>query len=159
MDRVTYCKKYGIKNTKKIKKWYDAGYLGNSSKDEKTGVYNIIDDVPVPFSANAKVSTIPTLIRDILTAASKGCSIFPSMYPKITEETFERVLKDCEDANLIRICYTENGDSFLEITPEGSRFLLDYTEKERKKIFDKACKLIATGVTLFNALVQLGVFS
>ena len=65
MDGVAYCKRNGIRNTKKIKKWVDAGYLGDASKDEKTGKYIISKDVPVPFSANAKVSTFPTLMRDI----------------------------------------------------------------------------------------------
>ena len=159
MDGVAYCKRNGIRNTKKIKKWVDAGYLGDASKDEKTGKYIISKDVPVPFSANAKVSTFPTLMRDILTAATKGCSIFSSMYPNIKPESFERVLQDCVDANLVRICHTECGNPFLEITTEGARFLSDYTEKERKLLFDKAYKLILTGISLFNALVQLGVFS
>ena len=157
MNAVQFCDKYGDKYASKIKEWYAAGYLGNATKDEKTGRYNIPDDIPLPFSAHKNVSTIQTLTRDILTAALNCNSIFPSMYPKIPSETFDRVLQDCIDSHLVRISRTGNGDPFLELQIDGIRFLSDYTEKQRKILLNRLYKLVTGGLSFLGALIQLGV--
>ena len=153
-----FCDKYrdrcGKDCSKRIPEWYAAGYLGNATK---AGKYNIPEDVPLPFYANKKVSTFPTLTRDILTAASLGCSIFPGMYPKIREDSFERVLQDCVDSQYVRVCYTESGYPFLELTTNGTRFLDNYTETERKALLIKAFSMAAQGISFVAALKSLGI--
>lgn len=157
MNASQFGDKYGKKYLKKIRHWYDCGYLGNATRDEKTGVYEIPDDIPLPYSANANVSTMPTLMRDILLAASGCCSLYPSMYPKIKKASFDRMIQECVDANLIDICYTESGDQYLELNPLGLEFLNNTTEDERKLIFEKTYKLIIAGSTLLGALANLGI--
>ena len=49
MNAKQFGEKYGKKYTRKIKAWYEAGYLGNTTRDEKTGVYVIPDDIPLPY--------------------------------------------------------------------------------------------------------------
>ena len=152
MNASQFCEKYGDKYASKIPKWYAAGYLGNTTKDKKTGHYDIPDDIPLPFSANPIISTIPTLMRDILQAASEMRSLYPSMYPKIPAQSFCNQIQDMVDANLIRVCYTKSGDPYLELRQAGVMFLNTFSEKDRTKTFNKLHKLIAAGYTLIQAL-------
>ena len=48
-------------SSRKIKPWYEKGYLGSTTKDEKTGVYDIPEDTPVPYSADGRIKKIPKL--------------------------------------------------------------------------------------------------
>lgn len=153
MNATQFCEKYGKKFASKIPKWYEAGYLGNSTKDKKTGEYNIPNDIPLPYSANANVSTMPTLMRDILLAASECCSLYSEMYPKIPKDSFDRMLHECIEASLICVCYSESGDWYLQLTPTGVVFLDGTTKEERKTILDNVYKLIMAGSTLITALV------
>ena len=152
MNATQFCEKYGKKYASKIPKWYEAGYLGNSTKDKKTGEYNIPNDIPLPYSANSNVSTMPTLMRDILLAAAECCSLYSGMYPKIHIDSFDRMLRDCVEAGLIRVCYSESGDQYLQLTPTGVAFLKGTTKEERKVILGKVYKLIMAGSTLVTAL-------
>ena len=155
MNAIQFCQKYGRKYAYKIPEWYKVGLLGNATKDEKTGEYTIPDDIPLPYSANKNVSTMPTLMRDILLAASRCCSLHSSMYPKISKDSFNRMVQECKDANLINVLYTESGYQYLELKPAGINLINTTTEKERKVILGKVYKLVIAGSTLLSALASV----
>ena len=139
----------------RIKEWYEAGYLGKTTKIN--GKYNFPENVPLPFYANKNVSTVTTLTRDILKAADYRCSVYPGMYPKIPADWFDSTIQDCIDVHFIRSCYTEDGDPFIELTIDGMRFLEDHPEKERNSLYNKAAKLAEKGLMLLSTLKQLEV--
>ena len=66
-------------SSRKIKPWYEKGYLGSTTKDEKTGVYDIPEDTPVPYSADGRIKKIPKLWGELLDAAQSQNSVFPRM--------------------------------------------------------------------------------
>lgn len=153
MNAKEFGEKYGKKYTKLVPKWYAAGYLGATTKDEKTGVYSIPDDIPLPYSTKGNVTQLPTLWRDILSAASNMQSIFETMYPKLPPNVFSRQLQEFADAGFIRINMTASGDSYLELRPAGFEFMKKLDDDEKKKVLDKVQKAIATGCTIAQAFI------
>ena len=111
MNAKEFGDKYGRKYVRKIPQWYAAGYLGNTTKDEKTGVYAIPDDMPLPYSAHSNVTQLPTLWRDMFTAAAGMQSLFGTMYPNLAEGVFERQLQGLVDAGFLRVSRTASGDA------------------------------------------------
>ena len=77
-----YARNKGIKE-RKINGWFKAGYLGETTKNEKTRIYDIPEDTPVPYSADCRITRKSSLWKEILDAADLQQAIFPSMYPWI----------------------------------------------------------------------------
>lgn len=154
MNAKQFCNKYGIKNEKKIKEWYEAGYLKGTTITE-TGIYCIPDDMPQPFNANKKVKKTSTLWRDILNAAEYNNSIFSSMYPLIPERTFEFQVRRLLSEGFICINQTPAGNGYLELLPEGLKFKRELEGDNALRLLEKVLKLIETGVTTAVAIAQL----
>lgn len=152
LTATQYAKKHGINNVRKIKKWYDLNYLGNAIKDEKTGVYDIPEDTPLPYNANNKVSTIPTLWRDILIAASLQQSIYESMYPRFQAGTVEAEIQKFSDEGLIEVRITESGAKYLQLCNSGYERLTVLNKKQQTNAFVKVAAFVADGATLVKAL-------
>lgn len=155
MNATGFCEKYGNKYRNRIKKWYEMGYLGNTTQDEKTLEYSIPDDIPLPYCADPRVSTLPTLMRDILEASARCCSLFASMYPKIPKGTYDRTLQDFVDQQLIRICYTESGDEYIELRSAGWKFMTEIDSREREKKLKKVTELISNGLSFIQAFASV----
>ena len=155
MNATGFCEKYGYKYNSRIKSWYEKGYLGNTKQDEKTLEYDIPDDIPLPYCADPRVSTLPTLLRDILDAAAHCCSIFASMYPKIPNGTYDRTEQDFVDQQMIRICYTESGDKYIELCSAGWKFMTEIDSQEREKKLKKVTRLISSGMSFVQAFASV----
>ena len=155
MNAAGFCKKYGNKYRGKINSWYKNGYLGNTTRDKITHEYSIPNDIPLPFCADPRVSTLPTLMRDILEAASRCCSLFASMYPKIPEDTYTRTVQDFVNQQLIRICYTKSGDIYYELCSAGLKFMSEIDSNERQKMLKKVTVLITKGLSFIQAFASV----
>ncbi len=155
MNAKQFGEKYGKKYSRRIPVWYALGYLGNTTKDEKTGVYTIPDDIPLPYTGHKNVTRLPTLWMEILDAASCTQSMFGSMYPKLSSGVFDRQLTDFETAKFIRISKTKSGDSYLELLPTGYNFMHNLTVSEKKEVFVRANELIKTGCSVAQALAAV----
>ena len=151
MNATGFGKKYGMKYVRKIHKWNDLGYLGNTTQDIKTKEYSIPDDIPLPYSANSNVTYTPTLWRDMLDAAAHSQSMFSTMYPKLPEGEFDDQLQNLVNAGFIKIKQTKSGDSYLSLQPAGQEFKNKLNDKEQKDILGKVNKLVTTGWTLIQA--------
>lgn len=151
MNATQFGEKYGKKYVRKIPKWYKAGYLGNTTKDAKTGIYSIPDDIPLPYSAHSNVSQIPTLWKEILEAAEQTQSIFASMYPKLPSGVFNRQLNNLVEAGFVQISYTFSGNQYLELQPAGFEYMQKLSDDDKKVILTKANSLIVTGCTVVQA--------
>ena len=155
MTEKEFCDKYGKKYKKQVPQWFAAGYLGAATKDEKTGVYSIPCDIPLPYSARSNVTQLPTLWRDMLLAASKTQSLFETMYPKLAPGVFSRQLQEMVDSGFIRISKTESGDPYLELRPAGFEYMTKLNDKEKKHVLDKVAKLVQTGATIAQAITTV----
>lgn len=145
--------KYGKKYTRKVKAYGELGYLGEHYRDEKTGVYCIHESTPLPFDADKRVSQLPTLWLQILTAASRCCSIFPSMYPKLPEGCFEEELSKFVDAGFISIVPTDSGIPYLKLEFAGYKFMNELSKKEKKNILNKVEKYASIGGTFIQTFI------
>lgn len=139
-------------SSRKIKPWYEKGYLGSTTKDEKTGVYDIPEDTPAPYSADGRIKKIPKLWGELLDAAQSQNSVFPRMYPYIKDEVFTSQIELFIDAGFMKRNDTQSGPCFLEITPLGYEFMNTLSENERKRAFEKIERRVATGATLVQAI-------
>ena len=151
MNAKGFCDKHGRRCKHKIYQWYIAGYLGNTTKDEKTGIYSIPDDIPLPYSAHSNVTKLPTLWKEMLTAAASMQSLFETMYPKLPKGVFERQLQGLVDAGLLQISRTASGDEYLELLPAGIEFMNKLNDSEKKSILDNVMKVIEAGSSLVTA--------
>ena len=139
-------------SSRKIKPWYEKGYLGSTTKDEKTGVYDIPEDTPVPYSADGRIKRIPKFWEELLDAAQNQNSVFSGMYPYIKGEVFASQIKSFIDAGFIRQNTTQSGPGFLEITTLGYEFMNALSVNERKRAFEKIERRVATGATFVQAI-------
>ncbi len=155
MNAKQFGDKYGRKYVRHVPEWHKKGYLGKSTQDEKTKIYSIPDDIPLPYLAHSNVTKLPTLWKELLDAASGTRSVFPSMYPKFASGVFERHLNDFADAGLIRISKTPSSDAFLELLPAGYEFMTKLTDSDKKNVLDKACKIVTTGVAVAQAFATV----
>ena len=139
-------------SSRKIKSWYEKGYLGATTKDEKTGVYDIPEDTPVPYSADSRIKRIPKFWEELLDAAQNQNSVFPGMYPYIKDVVFTSQIESFIGAGLIKQNTTQSGPCFFEITTVGYEFMNTLSANERKKAFEKIERRIATGASLVQAI-------
>ena len=139
-------------SSRRIKAWYEKGYLGAATKDDKTGVYDIPEDTPVTYSADGRIKRIPKFWGELLDAAQNQNSVFPGMYPYINDEVFTSQIESFVDAGLIKRNTTQSGPSFLEITTVGYEFMNTLSANDRKKAFEKIERRIATGASLVQAI-------
>ena len=139
-------------SSRKIKKWFDAGYLGAAVKDEKTGVYDIPADTPIPFKADCRISHLKSFWKQILNAAESQNSLYESMYPRLQPGTFDRYIKDFVEAGFIRVQTTESGAKYLELCVAGDKYLNELTEKEQTEVFSLVEKGIAAGTSFINII-------
>lgn len=149
-----FAEKNGI-SSKKIKLWYDNGYLGTATKDKKTGIYDIPEDTPVPYSANSRIKRIPKFWEELLDAAQNQNSIFPGMYPYIKGDVFASQVESFIDAGLIKRNTTQSGPCFLEITTAGYELMNTLSANERQKAFNNIERSIATGAGLIQAICAI----
>lgn len=154
MNAKQFCDKYGIKNEKKVKEWFEAGYLGDSTRTD-SGIYCIPDDMPQPFMANKKVKKVPTLWRDILKAAECNNSLFASMYPQIPQRTFDFQVGKLVEEGFISINQTPSGYGYLELLPDGLKFKRELGERNILKTLGQVIKYIEAGATIAAAVKQL----
>ena len=154
MNGKEFGKKYGNKYRRKIPKWIEMGYLGDATKDPRTGEFSIPDDIPLPFSGHSNITQLPTLWNEILKAASQNCSIFPAMYPKLPEGCLERQITGFVESGVISIQQTENHYQYLELRPNGMRLMRELTETEKKDVWNRVLKKINTGWTLAQAIAS-----
>lgn len=154
LNATQYAGQHGIKNLRKIKTWFDAGYLGEATKDEKTGVYDIPEDTPLPYNANSQVSTIPTLWRDILIAASLQQSIYEKMYPLFQAGTVESEIEKFSDEGLIEVRVTSSGAKYLHLCASGYEKLAKLNKSQQKNVLLKIASFVADGATLMKAFSE-----
>jgi hypothetical protein len=140
---------------RKVSEWYDAGYLFGATRNERTKVYDIPKDTPVPYNANKKVCTLPTLRRDILIAASSQQIIFESMYPLFKEGTVESEIASLEKNGMIEVRYTESGACYLHLCHDADSELAQLTAAQKKDFFEKVVKSLSDGLALAKALQTL----
>lgn len=152
MNAKQFGEKYGTQYMAKIPQWYAAGYLGKAAKNEKTGIYSIPDDIPLPYQARGNVTRIPTLWKDMLAAAAGMRSLFASMYPKLPEGVFDRQLRELCEAGFIRVSETASGDPYLELQPAGLAFMNQLDDAEKRTVLDKVKKAVDAGYTFLKAL-------
>lgn len=155
MNAKQFGDKYGKKHIRKIPKWYAAGYLGNATKDEKTGIYTIPDDIPLPYDAHRNVTKLPTLWKEIFTAAESTKSMFSSMYPKLPTGVFDRQIQNFAEAGFISVSYTASGDPYLELLQPGYEYMTSLSEGEKSNLLVKVNKAVMTGCTITQAFVAV----
>lgn len=162
LNAKQFAERCGRKDTAIIKKWYDAGYLGDATKDEKTGVYDIPEDTPIPYAANVKTQRNSTLRTQLLDAADKNQMVVASMYPLISNDDFRAQLQEMIDNNLLEVVTTVSGQSYLRIKSAGQAILANTsTAQERKSVFEKIERIMsnsANTITIVQALISLGFF-
>lgn len=155
MNGLEFCKKYGIKDRHIVRKWYKAGYLGKTTVDEKTGVYSIPDDIPLPHKANSRIKRIPTLFDDLIEAAGNLCSVYPSMYPNIPEDVLNNQIQHMCELEILQISYTHSGDPFLELLPLGRECYSKVNKQQRIKIWQRVYKTVILGATVTQAFASV----
>ena len=146
-----FAKAKGV-SKRKIKPWFDAGYLGAATRNEKTGVYDIPEDTPVPYAADSRIKRKSSLWNELLDAADLQQSIYPSMYPLLSPQLVETQIEEFDEAGLLNVRTSTSGAMYLDITPEGRTFLLSFSADERKSILDKAAKAVSVSCNLIQAL-------
>lgn len=149
-----YAKNKGIKE-RKIKKWFEADYLGLATRNEKTGIYDIPEDTPVPYSADCRITRKSSLWKELLDAADLQQAIFPSMYPKLDPELVQSQIDEFASGGLLTVRTTNSGCKYLDITPEGHAFLQSLSEAELKKTLEKAEKCISATCNVIQALATV----
>lgn len=154
LNAKDFAKKHRV-NARKIKKWYDAGYLGKASKNETTGVYDIPEDTPLPYKADSRVKKTPTLWLELLDAAQNQCAVFPSMYPRLQQGTFEKQLSYLAESDLIKIVRTESGGEYLELCMSGYEMMNRLSNPERQKVFSKVNQAIQSGCSVIQAFCAI----
>ena len=153
-NATQFCKKRGIKNTWKVKDWYEAGYLGAAKRieTEKKHIYDIPEDTPAPYNANPRIKTITALSRELMKAAAHQRSVFPEMYPKLQPGTVERLISEFITAGYMRKVQTASGCCYLELTVRGYEFMNNLDDKQKESIYKKVERTIAAGGTLIQVL-------
>jgi hypothetical protein len=150
-----------LKSSKIIKKWFEAGYLGKSSRNER-GVYDIPFDTPVPFLANSRVKKNSVLWEQLLMAADNNQSVFKSMFPLITEENFNRQLNLLVSEGFIEIIQVNTYLDYLSLRPNGFELLQKLSDnKQRKSILYKLNSAISASkniTSIMQVLTSLGIF-
>ncbi len=162
LNAKQFAKRCGRKNIAIIKKWYDAGYLGKATRDEKTGVYDIPEDTPIPYAANVKTQRNSTLRAQLLDAADKNQMVVASMYPLISNNDFRAQLQEMIDNDLLEVVTTVSGLSYLRIKSAGQVIITNTSNaQERKRVFEKIERIMsnsANTITIVQALINLGFF-
>ena len=122
MNGKEFYKSKGKRCPSNLKELYDAGYFGNATYDETKRVYNIHRNTPVPYSADKRVSRVDKLSLKLLDAAMHCCSVFPSMFPRIPEQTTVHYIDLFVEHGYFRRVDTESGVQYLELSPQGTTF-------------------------------------
>ena len=153
-----YAEKKGI-NERKIKNWFRDGYLGDTTQDPKTRIYDIPEDTPVPYDADRRITRRSSLWKEILDAADLQQAIYPSMYPKMEPEVVQTQIDEFAKGGLLTVRTTKSGCTYLDITQEGHDFLQSLSEAELKKTLLKAETRISATCNVIQALIALGTLS
>lgn len=123
MNATEYCKAKQSPNYKKhIKKFFESGYLGNATYDENKRIYDIDPSTPLPFISNSKVKYIDKLYLQLLEAARGMHSVFPSMFPRVPEQTVTDCIELLVNRGYVSKVDTASGASYLVLTLEGLTF-------------------------------------
>lgn len=149
-----FAEKYGVKDQRKVKKWFESGYLIGATKNENTGIYDIPEDTPLPYNADCRITRNQALWREMLDVASTNQSLYPAMYPKLPEGAFEEQLNQLRSLNLLTILQTTSGVNYLSLCPAGEKYMNDLSGKERRKALASVERFMATsaaGVTIIQA--------
>ena len=128
-----------------LKKLYDAGYFGNATYDETKRIYDIHCSTPLPYSADTRINRIDKLSLQLLDAAMHCCSVFPTMFPRIPEQTTAHYIDLFVEHGYLRRVDTESGVPYLELSPQGITF---YEGLKRQPI-EARLKAINTLLTTF----------
>ncbi|MFI3313278.1 MAG: hypothetical protein R3Y62_05265 [Eubacteriales bacterium] len=150
MNATQFAEKYGKNCRKKVKAWYEAGYLQGATKNIKTGIYDIPEDMPLPYAANKRISKVPSLWKEILKAAESQSSIYASMYPKIHCETFDAAIESLAGMGCIEEMKTQTGATYLVLCTQGYLFMNQLSETEQTQILEKFLKVAPTGIALME---------
>ena len=140
-------------SSRKIGPWFDAGYLGNTTKDPKTQIYSIPKDTPVPFNADPRIKQQSSLWKEILEAAELGQAIYPTMYPKRSEEFVQKQINGLLNDGCINIHKTQSGAPYLEITRKGYDLLTSLKEPAQKRAWDRVVAGISISCTVVQTLI------
>lgn len=146
-----FAEKHDLKDQRKVKKWFDSGYLGSSTKNESTGIYDIPEDTPLPYDADCRITRNQALWREMLNAASANQSIYAAMYPKLPDGAFEEQLKQLEISGFFKILRTASGANYLSLCPAGEEYMNQLSEKEKRKTLASVEKIVETGTTIIQA--------
>ena len=141
MNQKEFARKYKV-SPKTVKTWYEKNYLPGSWIDEKTHEFHIYESTPKPYGIQANVIKLSVLAMHIMKAADLGNSVYNSMFPKIDNSRYTKMLKDLIDNKYIKEEKTDQGAVYLTITSNGIMFmrnLKNSTDKE-KKDFDEKLK-------------------
>ena len=154
MNGSQFQKRFDIKSGKTVARWYEKGYLGNATKDEK-GIYSIPEDVVLPYSANARVSTLEKLWRDIFRAANKCQAIYPSMYPKFSNGIVEGEIKKLAESGYIEYGSTQSGCRYLKLNFDHYADFKKLTDRDQLSAIDGIVKMISNGTSVTSAFIQI----
>lgn len=122
MNGKEFYKSKGKRCPSNLKELYDAHYFGNATYDETKRVYSIHHSTPLPYSIDKRVSRVDKLSLKLLDAAMHYCSVFPSMFPRIPEQTIVHYIDLFVEHGYIRRVDTESGVQYLELSPQGTTF-------------------------------------
>ncbi len=149
-------KQYAAKHSRStdyIKRCNDWGLFGKNMKDSKTGVYEIPEDIPVPYKANARIKRNSALFMELLDAADLNQSVCYQMYPNFSKDAFEDLLKDLVSEKLIQIRKTSFEIRYLCLTEKGIEYKNKIKGLNKKSLMDKSERLLANGAAI-STIVQ-----
>lgn len=135
-----------------VARWYENGYLGAATRDEKTGIYEIPENTPAPYTANPRVNRISSLYLEILKAADRSCSLFPTMYPQIPEETVIQVIDEFVSKGLIRKCTSIVGIDYYVLQSQGAIMLQKLNGEQKDKLLREIQTAIQAGSVFITIL-------
>ena len=137
-----------------IKGWYEKNYLPGATRNDCTGEYEIPDDTPVPYHGKGlnKVTKIPTLMIKLLEAAESAQSVFPTMFPGISETVFQDTLNGLVQGHKIVLVETEYS-VYLQITDDGVILKCELEAASRKDKDTLNGFFIGTATSLLGTMI------
>lgn len=155
-----FAERCGRRSTGAVRRWFEAGYLPGATRDEKTGIYDIPEDTPIPYTPNKKTKRNTALWFALLDAADMNRMVAASMFPLIVEKDFEAILQEMIDDELLELVKLSDGRSYLRIRHSGQNFLNRYADRAYRKGFvEKVERMLtdsASVLTIAQCLAQLG---
>lgn len=138
-------------------RWIRKGYLGNLERDPKTKQYIIPKAMPLPYTSGGRTQRDRKLIGQLIDAADLGRSVHPTMFPKVSEERYQRCLSYVVSSGLVESLEICPGVVQLVSTENGREFLAK-ADKDKDNIIAIIGDSVRLCLTVAQLLSQLAPF-